>query len=57
MKNKSIIYMVEEQVSGVLLSEGAYASTVSYSLNGVLFEVLVPNDSFIVVQEIEGESE
>ncbi len=46
------VYVIEEGVFGVLLNLGAYASTVSYSAGGHVYEVILENDEFIVRDKI-----
>lgn len=47
-----IVYLYDEQVYAELVSHGAYASTVRYSLDGVLYEVMVENEEFDIVEDI-----
>lgn len=53
-ENKTITYVFipDEGVNGVLVKEGAYASTVEYSIDGIQYIIEIPNDEFIVVEEI-----
>ena len=46
------VYIPDEQVNGFLIKEGAYISTVQYFDNGVGYIVEIPNDEFIIVNEI-----
>ena len=41
------VWMIEEQVPGKIIWEGAYASKVQYTYKGVEYEVVVANDSFV----------
>lgn len=47
------IYIPDEDVYGEVVSEGAYASVVEYSLGGILYNVVMLNEDFVVVEEIE----
>lgn len=53
----TIVYIHDDGIYGELISEGAFASMVRYSLGGVLFEVLMLNEDFDVVEEISIEIE
>jgi hypothetical protein len=46
------VYIPDEGVNGFLISQGAYSSTVQYFIEGVGYIVDMPNDEFIVVDEI-----
>jgi hypothetical protein len=46
------VYIPDEGVNGFLISQGAYSSTVQYFIDGVGYIVDIPNDEFIVVDEI-----
>ena len=46
------VYIPDDEIHGFLIKEGAYVSTVQYFENGVGYIVEVPNDEFIVVDEI-----
>jgi hypothetical protein len=47
-----IIWIYEEQVYGTILSEGAHASLVRYSKDGIDYKVYLENDEFSVMDEI-----
>jgi hypothetical protein len=48
----SLIYIIEEQVYGVLLNEGAFASKVRYTAGGIEYDgVFIGNDEFLVKHE------
>ncbi|QIN94111.1 hypothetical protein PP459_gp122 [Streptomyces phage Wakanda] len=48
-----LIYMIEEGVYGVLLSEGAFASKVRYTAGGLEYDgVYVGNDEFLERDEM-----
>jgi hypothetical protein len=48
----SIIYIPDEQEYGELVTRGAYASLVRYSSGGVMYEVMMLNEDFDIVQDI-----
>ncbi len=44
-----LIYIIDEMVYGVLISEGAFASKVRYTVGGIEFDgVFVGNDEFLM---------
>jgi hypothetical protein len=45
------VYLTEEQVYADLISEGLYVSRVQYSYGGVLFDIFVENDEFVLLEE------
>lgn len=46
------VYIPDEDINGFLIKEGAYASTVQYFDNGVGYLIEVPNEDFIVINEV-----
>jgi hypothetical protein len=52
-----IVYIPDEEVYGEIISQGAFASTVRYSVSGVMFEVLILNEDFDIVHDISIEIE
>lgn len=46
-----VIYIPEEEENGEIISKGAYASLVRYSSGGVLYEVMLLNEDFEIVQD------
>lgn len=46
------VYIPDEQLNGFLIKQGAYMSKVQYFDNGVGYIVDMPNEEFIVVDEI-----
>jgi hypothetical protein len=52
-----IVYIPDEKVYGEIISQGAFASTVRYSVSGVMFEVLILNEDFDIVHDISIEIE
>lgn len=48
-----LIFMIDEGVYGVLLSEGAFASRVRYTVDGIEYDgVYVGNDEFLLRDEV-----
>ena len=46
------VYIPDEGVYGTIVRYGAWASMVNYYDNGVSYTIEIPNDEFIVVDEI-----
>jgi hypothetical protein len=51
-KTITYVYLPDEDMHGLLVKEGAYLSTVQYFDNGVGYIIEVPNEDFIIVNEI-----
>lgn len=49
------IYISDEDVYGHIVKRGAYASLVSYKVGGIEYEVMMINEDFTIVEEIEEE--
>lgn len=47
------IYISDEDVYGYILKRGAYASLVKYKVKGIDYEVMMINEDFVIVEEIE----
>lgn len=47
-----IVFIFDEQVYGMILKEGAYASLIKYQKNGIEHQVYYENDEFVVMDEI-----
>ena len=47
-----IVWLHDEQCHGMLESVGAFASVVSYTIDGVEHEELIDNENFTIVDEI-----
>jgi hypothetical protein len=45
------VLLVKENVFADLISEGAYVSRIKYYYGGILFDVTVENDDFIILNE------
>ena len=52
-----IVYIPDEEVYGEIISQGAFASTVRFSVHGVMFEVIMLNEDFDIVHDISSEIE
>ena len=50
--NYTIVYLADEEVYGEVLSFGTYASTVHYVKNGFEYELLMLNEDFEIVEQI-----
>jgi hypothetical protein len=46
------VYVPDEQLYGTVVQYGAWASLIEYYEDGVGYKVEIPNDEFIVVDEI-----
>lgn len=49
------IYIPDEDAYGRIITRGAFASLVKYSLGGIEYEIMMLNEDFVVVEEIEEE--
>jgi hypothetical protein len=45
------VYIYSEKIYGTIKSMGAFASMVSYELDGVQYEELLENDDFTIIGE------
>ena len=50
------IYIPDEDIYRYIVTRGAYGSLVRYSLDGIEYEVMMLNEDFVIVQEIEEEN-
>ena len=46
------VYIPDEEVYGVIKKHGAWSSLIEYHEAGVGFMIEIPNDEFIIVEEI-----
>lgn len=46
------VYIPDEEIYGTVINYGAWASLIEYYENGIGYKVEIPNDEFIVVDEI-----
>lgn len=46
------VYVPDEQVYGTIVTHGAWASLIRYYENGIEYQVEIPNEDFIVLDEI-----
>ena len=57
IEHHRIVYIFDERVYGYLVVEGSYVSKVRYESMGIQYEVLMENDDFEVVEDIQIEIE
>ena len=53
----SIVFIPDENAYGEIISEGLFASLIRYTVGGVMYEVILLNEDFDIVQEIALEIE
>ena len=46
------VYIPDEEIYGTVINYGAWASLIEYYESGIGYKVEIPNDEFIVVDEI-----
>ena len=46
------VYIPDEHVYGTVISRGAWASLIEYHEDGVGYKIEIPNDEFIVLDEV-----
>jgi hypothetical protein len=51
-KTVTYVYLPDEGIYGTILREGAYYSAIKYYEGGFEYTLEVPNDEFIIVDEI-----
>lgn len=51
--NYPMVYLYEEGILGSLIKYGAYSSTVRYDIDGILYEIVLLNEDFEIVQELD----
>jgi len=51
MPNQRKVLLIKEGVYAELINEGAYASRVKYLYGGVLYDVMVENDEFEIIDD------
>jgi hypothetical protein len=49
------IFLVREQIYADLITEGAYVSRVQYLYGGMVYDILVENDEFEIIDDEEDE--
>ena len=49
--------LLKEGIYADLMYEGAYASRVRYTFGGVLYDVLVENDEFEIIEDYDWEDD
>jgi hypothetical protein len=50
--NYTIVYIEDEDIYGEIVSHGAYASKIHYLKDGFEYEIILLNDEFEIVEEI-----
>ena len=51
MSKPTKVLLLKEGIYADLITEGAYASRIKYTFGGVLFDVLVENEEFEIIEE------
>ena len=46
------VYVPDDGVYGTVISQGAWASLIQYYEDGVEYRIEIPNDEFLIVDEI-----
>ena len=49
------VLLLKEGIYGDLILEGAFASRIKYTYGGVLYDVLIENDEFEILEDEETE--
>ena len=57
MPRERKVLLIKEGIYADLISEGLYASRIRYTYGGVLYDVLVENDEFEILDDYEWEEE
>jgi hypothetical protein len=57
MPNLRKVLLIKEGLYADLISEGAHASRIKYSYGGVLFDIIVENDEFEIVDDEDWKEE
>ena len=57
MTNERKVLLLKEGIYADLITEGAYASRIRYNYGGILYDVIVENDEFEIVNDYEWENE
>lgn len=57
MSSPRKVLLLKEGVYADLITEGAYASRVRYSYGGVLYDVLIENEEFEMIDDDEWKEE
>ena len=51
------VLLIKEGIYADLISEGLYMSRIKYTYGGVLYDILVENDEFEIINDYEWEEE
>jgi len=46
------VYIVDEQVHGIVISMGAHASRVRYEKDGISYDVIILNEDLLFLEEL-----
>lgn len=57
MPNPRKILLIKEGIYADLISEGLYASRVRYTYGGVLYDIILENDEFEIIDDEEWKEE
>lgn len=57
IERHTIVYLYDDKCYAELLKHGAFVSTVKFAKEGVLYEIMVENDAFDIVEDISIEIE
>jgi len=49
---KTPIVRMDDGTLGVVLSLGAHVSKVAYKTGGIYYEVLMPNEDFVIIEQV-----
>ena len=47
------VYLLHDKIYADLVSEGAYASRIRYVYGGVLYDIVVENDEFTIIEDYD----
>ena len=47
-----IVYLLDDEIYGELISHGSYASTVRYVLDGIEYQTVMLNEDFDIIEEV-----
>ena len=47
------VYVPDDNVYGTIVSQGAWASLIQYYDDGIEYRIEIPNDEFVIIDEIE----
>ena len=50
--NYTIVFIPDEEVYGEVISLGSYASKVHYVLDGIEYEIIMLNEDFEIIEQV-----